>query len=174
MSTNRKLEERALDKNEMELVAKSHHPELQEIDDRELGSTLKLVRERRDRAKTEAQRRKREIRGKAEPKGASPSTRADGNKTKLDVLAAAVKRLNAERSRRRRMTARISQTELSRAALQLKQTSAADANAAPNTRHAHKGMRKIASTRRENLIRPMELGRLRKAASVAQAKRDNA
>lgn len=174
MSINRKQEERALDKGELEMVAKSHHPELQQIDDKELSSLVKLLRERRDRARTETQRRKREIRGKAEPKGATASTLAAGNKVKLEVLASAVRRLNSERSRRERMASQLSQVQLSRAALRLKKTADDDADAPPNTRHAHEGMRKIASARRENLIRPMELGRLRKAASVAQAKTDNA
>jgi len=171
MAVNRKQQERALDKGEMEMVAKSRHPELQQLDDKELASLLKLLRERRDRAQTETKRRKREMRGKAEPKGAAASKSAEGNKAKLEVLSTAVRRLNAERTRRERMA---SQVELSRAALKLKQKAESGQEAPANTRHAHQGMRKIASQRRENLVRPMELGRLRKAGAVAQAKRDNA
>ncbi len=171
MAVNRKQQERALDKSEMEMVAKSHHPELQQLDDKELSSLLKLLRERRDRAQTETKRRKREMRGKAEPKGAAASKSAEGNKAKLEVLSTAVRRLNTERTRRERMA---SQVELSRAALKLKQAADKAHEAPPNTRHAHQGMRKIASQRREDLVRPMELGRLRKAGAVAQAKRDNA
>jgi len=172
MAVNRKHQERALDKGELEMVAKSHHPELQKLEDKELASLLKLLRERRDRAQTEMQRRKREMRGKAEPKGATPSKSAQGNKVKLEVLSTAVRRLNTERSRRERMASQVSQAELSRAALMLKQN-ASEHEAPANTRHAHQGMRKIASERRKNLVRPMELGRLRKAGAVAQAKRDN-
>ncbi|MEQ1942438.1 hypothetical protein ABMA32_08455 [Mesorhizobium sp. VNQ89] len=171
MAVNRKQQERALDKGEMEMVAKSRHPELQQLDDKELASLLKLLRERRDRAQTETKRRKREMRGKVDPKGAAASKSAEGNKTKLEVLSTAVRRLNAERTRRERMA---SQVELSRAALKLKQKAESGHEAPANTRHAHQGMRKIASQRRENLVRPMELGRLRKAGAVAQAKRDNA
>lgn len=174
MSINRKLEQRALDKSELEFVAKTRHPELQQVSDNELSSLLKLVRERRDRAKSETQRRKREIRGKAEPKGARASTSVEGNKAKLDVLAAAVRRLNAERTRREEMGSQLSQAELSAAALKMKNEAAGSDGNTFNTRHAHRGMRKIASDHRENLVRPMELGRLRKAASVAQAKRNNA
>lgn len=173
MAVSRKHEQRALDKGELEMVAKSHHPELQQIDDKELASLLKLLRERRDRAQTETQRRKREIRGKAEPKGARASKSAEGNKAKLEVLSTAVRRVNAERSRRDRMASQLSQVELSRAALKLKRGSGSETEAPANTRHAHQGMRKIASRRRDNLVRPMELGRLRKASAVAQAKRDN-
>ncbi|MBX3584158.1 MAG: hypothetical protein KF810_19910 [Rhizobiaceae bacterium] len=170
MAVSRKHEERALDKGELEMVAKSRHPELQQLDDKELASVLKLLRERRDKAQSETKRRKREMRGKAEPKGAAASRSAEGNKVKLEVLSTAVRRVNAERSRRERMA---SQVELSRAALKLKQDASNSGEAPANTRHAHQGMRKIVSQRREKLVRPMELGRLRKASAVAQAKRDN-
>lgn len=173
MSTNRKLEARSLDKGELELVTRTYHPELQQVADDELSSLIKLIRERRDRAKTETQRRKREMRGKADPKGASASRSAEGNKAKLDALAAAVRRLNAERTRREQMASRMSQVDLAKAALKLKQEGVSDESKPFNTRTAHQGMRKVASQRREDLVRPMELGRLRKAASVAQAKRDN-
>lgn len=172
MSISRRQEDRALDKAEQELVANTHHPALQDLADKELSSLTKLVRERRDKARDDVQRRKREIRGKAAPKGTSAATSATGNKIKLEVLAAAVKRLNTERSRRERMAAQLSQAELSRRALTLKQAST-DEDTPANTRHAHKGMREVASTRPKNLVRPMELGRQRKAAAVAQAKRDS-
>lgn len=171
MAMTRKQEERALDKDERELVAKSHHPALQDLDDKELSSLVKLLRERRDKAGGEVQRRRREMRGKAAPKGAEPAASASGNKAKLEVLATAMRRLNSEAARRGRMASQVSQAELSQKALKLKQK--ADGDDAPaNTRHAHKGMRKTASDRRQNLVRPMELGRQRKAGAVAQAKRD--
>lgn len=173
MSINRKKEDRALDKAEQELVTKTHHPELQSLEDKELANLVKLVRERRDKARGEVQRRKREMRGKAEPKGTSAATSAIGNKIKLEVLATALKRLNAERSRRERMASQLSQLELSRRAFKDKKSREDNAPSHPNTRRAHEGMRNIASKRRENLIRPMELGRQRKAAAVAQAKRDS-
>ena len=48
MALSRKMEERALDADEWGLVARSHHPAVQELPDSELGNLLKLVRERRD------------------------------------------------------------------------------------------------------------------------------
>lgn len=169
MSLSRREEERALSKDEHELVDKTHHPALQELEDKELSSLIRLLRDRRDKARSVVQRRKREMRGKAAPRGVEPATSATGNKIKLEVLSTAMRRLNSERTRRERMN---SQVELSRRALELKTSS--DAESAPqNTRHAHRGMRKAASDRRGNLIRPMEAGRQRKAGAVAQAKRDS-
>ena len=172
MSTSRKHEERALDSSETELVAKSRYPELKQLDDKELKSVLQLVRDRREKARTETQRRRREMRGKAAAKGATPSTTNDGNRMKLEVLAAAVSRLNAERTRRERMAAQVSQAELSRKVLNLKRENDSDEAGPTNSRHAHEGLRKIASERRASLVRPMERGRQRKAAAVSQAKRD--
>lgn len=101
MSISRRDEDRALTKDEREIVAKTHHPELQSLKDKELASVMKLMRERRDKASSEVQRRRREMRGKAAPKGNEAATSATGNKAKLAVLAGAMKRLNAEHARRK-------------------------------------------------------------------------
>jgi hypothetical protein len=66
---------------------------------------LKRVRERRDRAQALARQQRRELRGKAAPKGATPTTGDAGAKLKHEVLAKAVRRLNTEHERRRQMAA---------------------------------------------------------------------
>lgn len=171
MGITQKQEARALSADERELVAKSHHPMLQELSDRELTDLLKRVRERRSRAQAEAARRRREMRGKGEPKGASPAKAEEGSKLKASVLATAVRRLNAETERRRHMRARVSMVSNARRALAMKQE--ADANGPDfNTRTAHQGVRSIPSKRADSLINPMERGHLRKQNAVAQAKRD--
>ena len=173
MAITRKVEERALDAEERDLVAKSHHPALQEMSDEDLSQLVKLVRERRDRAKTQANQRRREMRGKAAPRGAGPSKSDEGSKTKLAVLAMAVRRINSEVERRRRMRAATEHVESARRALAMKEANAGNAGSmAFNSRHAHHGMRNIASRKRQKLIDPMERGRLRKAAAISQATRD--
>jgi len=172
MAITKKQEARALSADERDFVSKSHHPDVQDLPDEELQQLVKLVRERRNRARSEASRRRREMRGKAAPKGATPSRAEEGSKLKMAVLAMAMRRLNSEVERRRKMSARLSLIENAQTALIMKQA-AADNSAPFNTRHAHQGMRYLPSRRRQNLIRPMELGRQRQAAKVAQAKRDN-
>ena len=55
----------------------------------------------------------------------------------------------------------------------MKQASQADSSgAAFSSRQAHAGMRNLVSGKRLRLIDPMQRGRQRKAAAVAQAKRD--
>ena len=171
MAITRKEEERALSKDERELVERSHHPVLQEISDADLSSLVKLVRERRDKAADLAKQRRREMRGKGDPRGSAPSTSDEGSKLKAEVLAMAMRRLNKEVERRRRMAASVSLVENARKALLMKQE-VGEIGPDFNSRHAHKGMRSNKSDRRENLVRPMELGRQRKAGKVAQAKRD--
>ena len=174
MAITQKEEARALDSDERDLVQKSHHPALQELSDQDLSELVKLVRERRDKAKTQANQRRREMRGKAAPRGATSSKSDEGSKTKLAVLAMAVRRLNSERERRRRMMAAVGQVDSAKKALAMKQANEAEKGAAAfNSRQAHIGMRNIATERRKNLINPMERGRLRKAAAVSQAKRDS-
>lgn len=174
MAITRKEEERALDTDERALVEKSHHPIAQELSDKELADLVKLVRSRRDKAQAEASRRRREMRGKGAPKGAAPSKGDLGSRVKLDVLSMAVRRLNGEVERRRRLTAKVSLVKNARNALVLKKSASGEApDATFNARTAHKGMRNNASNRREDLVRPMERGRQRKAAAVAQAKRDS-
>jgi hypothetical protein len=172
MALSRKMEERALDADERGLVARSHHPAVQELPDSELGNLLKLVRERRDRAQTVSSQRRREMRGKGAARGAMASTRDDGSRLKLEVLAMAMRRLNGETERRRRLAAQVALVESARKALSLKQSAKAEGTEF-NSRHAHQGMRAIQNRKAGSLIRPMERGRLRKAAQVSQAKRDS-
>ncbi len=100
MAISRKEEARALDADQRELVEKSHHPALGSVPDKELSDLLKLARGRREKAKTQAQQRRREMRGKAQPKGGTASASDLGSKQKLAVLAMAVRRLNSEVARR--------------------------------------------------------------------------
>jgi hypothetical protein len=88
------------------------------------------------------------------------------------VLATAVRRINSEIERRRRMRAAIAHVESAKAALAMKGAKADDGAADFNSRRSHSGMRNIISQRRIDLMRPMERGRMRKANAVAQAKRD--
>ncbi|WP_296745048.1 hypothetical protein [Mesorhizobium sp.] len=171
MAISRREEARALSADEHDLVQKSHHPAVQELSDIDLAGLVKLLRERRDKAQTEAHRRRREIRGKGAPKGATPSKADAGSQTKLAVLSMAMRRLNGEAERRKQLAASLSLIENARKALEMKEGASADGPAF-NSRTAHKGMRALANKRAQNLVRPMELGRQRKAGKVAQAKRD--
>jgi hypothetical protein len=172
MTISRKQEERALSLDEREVVEKSHHPAIQSLSDVELSRLVKLMRERRDRARAMAERRRRELRGKAAARGATPARDDEGSKLKLSVLSMAMRRFNAEIERRRRMNARLALVASANRALAAKQRADRDVETF-NTRHAHQGLRPKEDRRARSLIRPGERGRLRKAAAVAQAKKDS-
>lgn len=171
MALTRKEEERALNSDELSLVSQTRHPDLQNLSDSELHSLAKLLRERRSKAQTLARQKRREIRGKADPRGQSAVTADGGSKLKLSVLSTATSRLNAEIERRNQMTNRHSLVENAAHALELKQH--ADKHKIPfNTRTANEGIRNIPDRAIRSLINPAERGRLKKASNVAQAKKD--
>ena len=105
MAQTRKDEARALDAEEHGLVEKSHHPAIKDLGDGELLDLLKLIRARRDRAQRLARQKRREMRGKAAPRGAAPAAGDTGSRLKHEILAKAVRRLNSEHDRRARMAA---------------------------------------------------------------------
>jgi hypothetical protein len=174
MALSRKAAERALDKDERSMVDSSQHPAVQELPDAELGNLVRLVRERRDKAQSLASQKRREMRGKGAARGAASAKRDEGSQVKLEVLAMAMRRLNGEVERRRRLAAQVALVENARKALSLKEKATTKPGAPDfNARHARQGMRSIENTKAGSLVRPMERGRLRKAAQVAQAKRDS-
>jgi hypothetical protein len=90
---------------------------------------------------------------------------------KTQILARSVARLNTEITRRKQMAANVALRASAQKALVLKKA-AEKPEGDYNTRHAHTGMRANESRKRESLVRPMERGRQRKAAAIAQAHRD--
>jgi hypothetical protein len=171
MAHSRKDEARALDADELALVERSHHPEVQALSDAELSDLLKLTRERRDRAQRLARQKRREMRGKRAPRGATPATGDTGSRLKLDVLAMAVRRLNTERDRRQRKNAREELKDNAEKALAMRR-SANERRHHPIGRTARHGMAANPSEKREQLTRPMEVGRVSQSMKRAQAKRD--
>jgi len=171
MADSRKQQVRALSADEHELVDRTRHPALQDLSDHELRQLAALVRERRDRAQRESFRRRREMRGKAAPKGVAPATGNTGSQLKADVLAKAMRRLNAELQRRQAMLANIALVANAEKALEMKEAHAGD-HPTFNSRTARDGMRSIPNRDASDLIRPAERGRLRKANAVSQARKD--
>ena len=171
MEITRKEEARALDAEERAMVAPSHHPALAALPDAELATLVRRVRDRRDRAQTLAKRKRREMRGKAAPRGDVAATQDRGDRVKLAALAAAMRRLNGEASRRRRMSSRLTMMESQKRALQMVRSTAPD-HAGFNTRTAHDGMRSIEKTKVRRIGSAKEAGRVSQFVKNAQAKRD--
>ncbi|GGA54506.1 hypothetical protein [Pelagibacterium lentulum] len=98
MSTSRRQMDRILDKSEMELVDQTRHPALGEIAGKDLAKLIKLLRERRDRARDIAKSQRRNVRGKGT--GTAKEGAERGNKEKMSVLSQALQRANKEAARR--------------------------------------------------------------------------
>ncbi|MCW5738014.1 MAG: hypothetical protein KIS73_28085 [Enhydrobacter sp.] len=176
MATTRKQEERALSADERELVEKSRPPALRSLTDSQLATLVKRMRVRRDKARTVAERQRREMRGKATARGAKPSKADEGSQIKLSVLSTALRRLDTEAARRTRAKAKTSLVESARKALALKQKAGRAAPAAkpiPGPRAARAGRGGKERTIVENHVPPSARGRVRKQTARVQAKRDS-
>lgn len=141
MSQSTKVLARLLDKSEQELVSRTQRGSIQDIADSELRDLAMQLRERRDRARSSARQQKREMRGKAEPRGARQAADNTGTKAKADALTAALKRVGAERTRRTEKAKAPSQRSLARKALALKQRQTARER--PKSRTSGEGMQPV-------------------------------
>ncbi|HEY2132245.1 MAG TPA: hypothetical protein VGH36_04610 [Acetobacteraceae bacterium] len=160
-------EDRLLSVTEREMVAQTKPPALNRLSKEGLQALAKRLRSARDRARRMGRQQKREIRGKADPKGAVAARENAGTEAKAELLVDALGRVTGAL----RKLAAPTQAELTRKAAAMKQ-------AAPKTRHpgggdtAAKGMQPKASRRPMVKTDPREVGRVSRAGKVAQAKRD--
>jgi hypothetical protein len=172
MARSIKQERRLLGADELTLVEKSHHPALGLLPDQDLAELRKLLRERRDRAKNIAARQRRELRGKAAPKGARAATDDSGTREKRDVLAAAVQRLNKEVARRQAKAARQALINAAKRALELRREADASAARPLPGRMANEGINPKVSPA-YSLRNRAKLGAISQHSKNMQAKRDS-
>ena len=95
-----KLEARLLTATELELVAVTRPPEIERQSVDELKAVARRLREAHDRAKASGTRQAREMRGKAEPRGAKLAKDNAGTVGKAQALREALDRVEAELGRR--------------------------------------------------------------------------
>jgi hypothetical protein len=168
---NREEERRRLTPAEREVVDRSHHPGIGALSLPELVETRRIVRGYRDKARDEAKRRRREARGKSDPRGRAPARDEPGMATKAAIFAGALKRLNREIERLTALGEEPSQAEIMREALRMRRAAARRTH--PEAGHGGSGgMRLVESGRPTVTARPAEVGRVSQAVRVAQAVRD--
>lgn len=174
MAMTPKQEARALSADERELVEMSRPPALRVLTDKQLATLLKRMRVGRDKARTVAERQRRELRGKATPRGAQPARHDEGSKLKLSILSAALRRLDTETARRARVQAKAALVESAKKALALKQKAGrAVPTPKPGVRAVRSGARGKARVIVENHVPRSTRGRVRKQTAKVQAKRDS-
>jgi hypothetical protein len=172
VSAKAESEARLLSAAELEIVNATREPEIRQLSLDELKSLGKRLRQAHDRAKDIGARQQREMRGKADPRGAKPAQDNTGSMAKVQVLFEAMQRLEAELSRREADTATPSQADLSRHALELKLSGQTEhhpdaGRSASEGKHMKERTTpaKIGTTRKE-------IGRVSQANKVAQARKD--
>jgi hypothetical protein len=137
MPVSRRAEERLLSQDELELVSRTRGDALKSMDRSDITQLVRNLRERRDRAGALASRQRREMRGKADARGARPAGDNLGNVGKGDLLTSALKRLGKEM--RRRDSRPKGQRAFAEKALRMKEA-AGSTSTKPDDRTAGTGM----------------------------------
>jgi hypothetical protein len=115
------LEARLLNATELEIVNETRPPAIEQLSVEQLKVLAQRLRRARDRAKDIGAQQKREMRGKAGPRGTKATRDNTGTLAKAQVLEEAIERVEEELSRRENLTtAATTQADLSRHALELK------------------------------------------------------
>lgn len=171
MSTSLKDERSALSHEEFETVLASHHPAIYDLDGKALHELRVRLRDLRDKERTLARQKRREKRGKAEPRGGNFPGTAERPQQRKQIFAAAAKRVNKELERHRKLDAREANVEAAKRALAMKRASKF-VHRPPPGRTADKGMQPIANMRRRKTIPGAKIGSISKQTQVAQARRD--
>jgi hypothetical protein len=172
MSVSCRFERSLLNHEENETIRATHHPAIYDHDVEALKALRVRLRQMRDKERTLTRQKQREVRGKAEPRGASFPGTPEQPLHRKQVFAAAMKRVNKELARIQKLEARTAHVEAARRALALHRAAQfASYPAAGNT--AHEGMQPLPSTRRRTKVPPGRTGRVSQATKVAQAVRDS-
>ena len=120
MSIPCKFERSILSHDEHELILRSHHPEIYDARLDDLKALRQRLRDMRDRERTLARENRRAARGKGAPRGRSFPGTAEHPLQRKQVFAAALKRVNKEIGRMRKLDARAAHVEAARRALDLR------------------------------------------------------
>ena len=116
MSISRATEQSILTNDQFQLVSKTHHPTIYELDPTELREIRKRLREERQKAQTHARQLQREGRGKSEPRGKAFPGPGEHPSRRKQAIANALKRVNREIERLDKIEARTAHVEAARRA----------------------------------------------------------
>lgn len=172
MSASSKTEARLLSHDDQQLVGKTHHPAIYAHTRAELEDLRKRLRSARDRERTLFHQKARETRGKAEPRGASFPGVADHPGRRKQLFAQALKRVNSEVARLRRLEARAALTGAAQRALALRKSGEPFARP-DNAPVANAGKRSIPSKKGKSHVPGAKVGSVSQANKRAQAAKDN-
>ncbi len=171
MSIPCKFERSILGHEEHEIVLRSHHPWIYDVEPDELKELRQRLRTMRDKERTLARTKRREARGKGAPRGQGFPGTAEHSLQRKQVFAAALKRVNREVDRMQKLEARHAHVEAARRALAMRR--AAQFPPRPATGDTSgQGMPALPSRRRRTRVPPAKIGSVSQATRKAQAVRD--
>jgi hypothetical protein len=171
MSIPCKFERSILSHEEHEIVLRSHHPWIYDVELGELNELRRRLRAMRDKERTLARAKRREARGKGAPRGQGFPGTAEHSLQRKQVFAAALKRANREVDRMQKLEARNAHIEAARRALAMRR--AAQFPPRPSTGDTPgQGISALPSRRRRTRVPPARIGSVSQATRKAQAIRD--
>lgn len=153
MSLSKAAEKRMLTADEFEAVNRTRYPAIRELGPKDLADLVGALRRHRDTARDLSRQQRREMRGKAEPRGSKPAADNSGGAMKDQIFAGAVKRVNREIARHESAERRSAQSEKSRHALALKKAGDKPDRPKPG-RTASRGMKSVPSEEPASESRP--------------------
>ncbi len=166
-----KRERSLLSHDEHETVRVTHHPAIYEHDVEGLQALRARLRQLRDKERTLARQKQREVRGKAESRGRSFPGVANLPLHRKQIFSAALKRVNKEAGRIHKLEAMTAHVEAARRALALRRSAQFAPYPADNTPHA--GMQPLPSRRRRMTVPRDKIGSISQRTKIAQAARDS-
>src|SRR5262245_3165671 len=119
MSVPCKFERSLLSHDEYETIRLTHHPAIYEVEPTDLADMRSRLRKMRDKERTLSRQKRRETRGKGQPRGGNFPGTAERPSQRKQVFAAALKRVNSELRRFHNLEARTAHVEAARKALAL-------------------------------------------------------
>jgi hypothetical protein len=171
MSVTIATEKRMLTGTEFEVVERTHYPQISELSKGDLDQAARLLRDYRNKARDVSRQQRREMRGKAAPKGAQPARDNTGTAMKKRIFSDALQRVNSERSRLEQAERRAGQSEIMRRALEMKRANRVRHHPSAG-RTADRGMQAVPNTMAPGIADPREVGRVSQFVKNAQARRD--
>lgn len=172
MSIACKFERSLLSHEEYAVVKGSHHPELYDLNLKDLLSLQNQLRQMRDKERTLSRQKQRERRGKAEPRGGSFPGTGEQPKQRKQVFAKALKRVNKEATRIRKVEARAANIDAAHRALAMRRAANFTSHPAAG-QTANEGMTARPNRRRKTIVTGSRIGSVSQATKIAQAVRDN-
>lgn len=172
MSLSRATERSVLSHDQLEMVGRTHHPAIYDLDSKGLRELQTQLRNERSKIRTQVRQKVREGRGKGEPRGKKFPGNTEQPTIRKQALSNALKRVNKELERQRKLEARADHVDAARRALALRRAGKFH-EAPPSDKTASKGMQPAPSTKRRKVIPGSQIGSVSQQTKNAQAKKDN-